>query len=185
MASSCHYLGLAAGCAVLVGCAASAPVPVRTYAPLAIANSAGNFPARLLSAHNAERRAARVAALGWDPLLAAGAASYAQHLAVTGTFQHSIRRARRGVGENLWMGTRGAFSLERMIGDWASEKRWFRAGVFPHVSRTGRWDQVAHYTQIIWPTTTRVGCGLATGRGRDVLVCRYAPAGNIDGRGVP
>ena len=26
---------------------------------------------------------------------------------------------------------------------------------------------------------------VATGRGNDVLVCRYSPAGNIDGRRVP
>jgi len=123
--------------------------------------------------------------LNWDASLAAGAANYAQYLAVSGRFQHSDRRARRGIGENLWMGTRGAYSPERMVGNWASEKRWFRPGVFPRVSRTGRWSDVGHYTQIIWPTTSRVGCGIASGRGRDVLVCRYAYAGNIDGRRVP
>ena len=83
------------------------------------------------------------------------------------------------------MGTRGGFTLEQMVGNWASEKRWFRPGVFPDVSTTGNWSQVGHYSQIVWPATTRVGCGLARGRGRDVLVCRYAPAGNVDGRRVP
>ena len=127
----------------------------------------------------------RVRPLVWDPALAAAAAGYARQLAVTGAFRHSDRRARAGVGENLWMGTRGAYSPERMIGNWASEKRWFRPGIFPRVSSTGRWSDIAHYTQIIWPGTTRIGCGIAGGRGRDVLVCRYAPAGNIDGRRVP
>ena len=126
-----------------------------------------------------------MAPLSWDSALVGGAQAHAQHLASTGTFRHSDRTARRGVGENLWMGTRGAFPVERMIGSWASEKRWFRRGIFPNVSSTGRWSDVAHYTQIIWPTTTRVGCGIASGGGRDVLVCRYAMAGNIDGRRVP
>ncbi len=139
---------------------------------------------RLLAAHNVERRAAGVQPLAWDPVLAQGAAHYAQELAATGTFQHSDRRQRRGIGENLWTGTRGAFSPEHMIGNWASEKRWYRAGIFPHVSRTGRWDEVAHYTQIIWSGTTRVGCAIASARGRDVLVCRYSPNGNVDGRPV-
>lgn len=136
---------------------------------------------RLLAAHNLERRAAGVQPLAWDAALAEGAAVYAQQLAATGAFQHSDRRFRHGIGENLWTGTRGAFSPEHMIGNWASEKRWYRSGVFPNVSRTGRWDEVAHYTQIIWRATTRVGCAIANGRGREVLVCRYNPAGNING----
>lgn len=79
------------------------------------------------------------------------------------------------------MGTARAFAPETMVGNWASEKRWFVPGTFPNVSRTGRWSDVAHYTQIVWRNTTRVGCAVAPGRGREVLVCRYAPAGNIDG----
>jgi hypothetical protein len=140
---------------------------------------------RILAAHNVERAVVRVQPLVWDSTLATGAVAYGQQLARSGRFEHSNRRARPGIGENLWMGTRGAFSLEQMVGDWASEKRWFRAGIFPYVSRAGGWERVGHYSQIIWPTTTRVGCGLATGHGRDVLVCRYWPAGNIDGRRVP
>ncbi len=50
---------------------------------------------------------------------------------MTGRFQHSDRHARRGIGENLWMGSHGAFSVEAMVGGWASEKRWFVPGVSP------------------------------------------------------
>lgn len=53
------------------------------------------------------------------------------------------------------------------------------------MSRSGPWSTVGHYTQMIWPTTTHVGCAIANGVRFDVLVCRYAPAGNIDGRRVP
>jgi hypothetical protein len=83
------------------------------------------------------------------------------------------------------MGTPGAFTVEQMIGSWASEKRMFTPGVFPRVSRTGNWTAVGHYSQMIWPTTTRIGCAIASSRSADYLVCRYAPAGNIDGRRVP
>ena len=165
------------------GCAAAQPRPLPNFVNLHSLQQA-RVAQRLLAAHNFERRAAGVQPLAWDPALAQGAAAYAQQLAVTGAFRHSDRRLRRGVGENLWMGTRGAFSPEHMIGDWASEKRWYHAGRFPNVSRTGRWDQVAHYTQIIWSGTTKVGCATATSPGRDVLVCRYNPAGNVDGRSV-
>jgi hypothetical protein len=40
---------------------------------------------------------------------------------------------------------------------------------------------VAHYTQIVWPTTTEVGCALASSATTDYFVCRYAPTGNKDG----
>ena len=145
---------------------------------------AAQFPARILAAHNAERARAGVPPLVWDNALGNGAAAYAQQMAITARFEHSNRRARPGTGENLWIGSRGAFSIEAMVGGWTSEKRWFRPGVFPNVSRTGSWDDVGHYTQMIWPTTTRIGCALASTPRIDYLVCRYAGAGNIDGRAV-
>ena len=142
------------------------------------------FPMRILAAHNAERERARVAPLVWDNGLGLAAAAYAQQMAFSGRFQHSNRKARPGTGENLWMGTRGVFSPESMVAAWASEKRWFRPGVFPNVARRGSWQDVAHYTQMIWPTTTRVGCAVASTIRSDYLVCRYSGKGNVDGRTV-
>jgi len=146
---------------------------------------AAQFPARILAAHNAERAALRLPLLVWDPALGTAAAAYAQQMAFSGRFEHSDRSQRRGVGENLWNGTHGAFSVEAMVGAWASEKRMFVPGIFPANSRTGNWMDIAHYTQMIWPTTTRIGCALAATPRTDYLICRYAPAGNIDGRPVP
>lgn len=152
---------------------------------VAAANIASQFPARILAAHNAVRAQFGVAPLAWDPALANGAASYAVQLALTNSFQHSDRHARPGTGENLWMGTRGYYSYEAMVGGWASEQRDFVPGIFPAVSRSGNWENVGHYTQMVWPTTTRVGCAVASNARNDYLVCRYSPAGNIDGRPVP
>ena len=162
-------------CALLV---AAAPVQAGAQ------SFAAQFPARILAAHNAERVRARVAPLAWDNALGLAAAAYARQIAFTGRFQHSSRTARPGTGENLWMGSRGAFSPESMVGAWASEKKWFRPGVFPYVARRGSWQDVAHYTQMIWPTTSRVGCALASTSRADFLVCRYAGKGNVDGRTV-
>ena len=145
---------------------------------------ASQFPARILAAHNAERARAGVPLLVWDNDLGTAAAAYAQQMAFTGRFEHSDRALRRGIGENLWYGTRGAFPVEAMVAGWASERRMFTPGIFPNVSRTGNWVDVAHYTQVIWPTTQRIGCALASTAQVDYLVCRYAPAGNIDGRPV-
>jgi hypothetical protein len=142
------------------------------------------FPARIIAAHNGERAAAGAPALVWDNDLGTAAAAYAQQMAFTGRFEHSDRKARHGIGENLWMGTHGAYTIEAMVGAWASERRYFYPGIFPNNARTGNWIDVGHYTQMIWPTTQRVGCALASTARTDYLVCRYAPAGNIDGRWV-
>ena len=146
---------------------------------------ASQFPARVLNAQNIERARAGMAPMAWDDALGTAAAAYARQMALTGQFKHSDRSQRRGTGENLWMGTHGAFSVETMVGGWASEKRYFVPGVFPNVSRSGNWADVGHYTQMIWPSTQRVGCALATNGRSDYLVCRYATAGNIDGRRIP
>ena len=141
--------------------------------------------ARLLAAHNGERARMGVPRLVWSERLTAEARVWAGSLARRRAFHHSNRKTRGGTGENLWMGTTGYYSPEDMIGSFLEEKRDFRRGVFPAVSRTGNWDDVSHYTQIIWPTTQEIGCAIArSGGGMEVLVCRYWPKGNIDNRAV-
>lgn len=159
---------------LLAGSCAAAPVGATSFA--------AEFPSRVLAAQNVERALAGMPPMAWDNSLGRAAAAYALQMAITGRFEHSDRSQRRGVGENLWMGSRGAFSVETMVGGWASEKRYFVPGVFPNVSSSGNWIDVAHYTQMIWPTTQRVGCAVASNARNDYLVCRYATAGNIDGR---
>ena len=140
---------------------------------------------RLLVAHNLERAQVGAPPLAWDPALAASAASYGPALAAAGRLQHSPRASRPGQRENLWMGSRGAYSPEQMVANWSDEKRFFRPGIFPAVSSTGNWLDVSHYTTMIWPTTTRLGCAVYRTIQWDYLICRYSPPGNIDGARVP
>src|SRR5690349_22616639 len=105
-------------------------------------NLASQFLSRILAAHNAVRAQAGVQPLAWDPALGNAAAAYAMQLALTNSFHHSDRKARAGTGENLWMGTHGAFSYDSMVGTWASERRYFTPGIFPAVSRSGNWEDV-------------------------------------------
>ena len=160
--------------------AGAAAVP--SAAQSGIEAQARQFPARVLALHNIERAAAGVPLLTWDPQLGIEAARYAVQLAITRRFAHSAASSRRNTGENLWMGTRGAFPLENMVYSWSSEKRLFKAGVFPAISRSGNWQEVGHYTQMVWPGTRRVGCALATSASADYLVCRYDPSGNVHGK---
>lgn len=139
----------------------------------------------MLSSQNDERRGLGLAPLDWDEGLAAEAARYAAQMARTGIFAHSPQASRARVeGENLWMGSRGLYGYDRMVGSFLEERRDFVSGAgLPDISATGRWQDVGHYTQIIWRGTRSVGCALAQGPQDDYLVCRYWPAGNIFGRG--
>ena len=144
-----------------------------------------NFAERLLREHNKERIRLGLVPLRWSSNLAAHARGYADKLAATGKLAHSAPSARPGEGENLWKGTAGAYSLEEMMGHFLAEAAQFRRGTFPQVTNGAPWEDVAHYTQIIWPATTEVGCAIVTRRGSDFLVCRYAPQGNVVGQQVP
>lgn len=141
------------------------------------------FQAQMLKDHNDARRAVGQSPLRWNAQLAADAARYARTLARTRIFQHS--KGQRGAtpqGENLWMGSIGRFSYREMVGSWVDERRWFRRAAMPRVSTTGRWADVGHYTQIVWHSTTDVGCAMADNGRDEYLVCRYSPPGNVYGR---
>ena len=140
-----------------------------------------NLAARLLSAHNRERRARRETPLVWDAGLAASAADHGEELVRRGRLVGSDPDLRPRQGENLWMGARGTYSVEEMVSSWAAERRLFKPGFFPDVSASGHWQDIAHYTQLVWPGTSRVGCALHRSERWDFLVCRYAPTGNVVG----
>ena len=141
----------------------------------------GLMQASILAAHNDARRRYGVKPLVWDAGLAADARAYGAVLARTRTFRHATQVGRPRQGENLWTGTGGAYRYEEMIGSMVDERRLFRPGKFPDVSANGNWASVGHYTQIIWPTTTHVGCALVSNDRDDYLVCRYLPGGNVVG----
>lgn len=137
-----------------------------------------------LVAHNEARADAGAPPLVWSDRLERDAEDWARHLAARGLYEHSSPDQRRGQGENLWRGPRDQWSVWDKVGFFIEEKRHFRPGNFPDISRTGRWNDVGHYTQIIWPETREVGCAIAYTRADEVLVCRYWPAGNIWGQRI-
>ncbi|TMJ14046.1 MAG: SCP-like extracellular [Alphaproteobacteria bacterium] len=143
-----------------------------------------NLDARLLAAHNRERSAAGVPPLQWDDQLAADAAGWAETLVETNQFEHSDDDDDDPQGENLWLGTKAYYPPEAMVGMWIEEKKDFRPGAFPAVSRTGNYEDVGHYTQLMWRDTGSVGCAVRTGEEYDILVCRYRHAGNVEGERV-
>jgi hypothetical protein len=145
----------------------------------------GELAARFLAAHNRERAAVGAPPLQWDATLAAHAASYGPVLASLRQLVHSPRDGRPSERENLAMAWHGTMSPEALVGMWSRERQLLAPDsyLFPGTSRTGRWEDIAHYTQMVWPSTTHVGCAVYSADW-DYLICRYSPPGNKDGKPI-
>jgi len=140
--------------------------------------STSSFINDCLEPQNALREEVIAPALTWAPDLAVSAQAYAEELAATDDYKHS---GKAGVGENMNRGTKGAYTVQQLISAWAAEKKYYVAGTFPNVSSTGNWEDVGHYTQVIWKATKEVGCGEASSAKWTYLVCQYKPPGNVQG----
>ncbi|WP_374943935.1 CAP domain-containing protein [Sphingomonas sp.] len=169
---------------LLAGCAGGGPERVveRRTATAPADRGVALLRGAMMDGHARERTAVEVPPVAWDDTLAADALGYAQAMARSGRFQHAEQPQGQGrEGENLWTGTRGAYRYDERFGHWAAERRDFVDAPTPGFSRTGRWQDVAHYTQIVWRGSTRVGCAMASNATDDYLVCRYSPPGNVVG----
>ena len=165
--------------------AAVVTLAVPAAAQPVLQGATGAIAERLLASHNRERAAVGAPPLQWDPTLAAHAASYGPVLASLGALVHSPREGRPGERENLAKAWHGTMSPEALVDMWSRERQLMVPGsyLFPATSRTGRWEDIAHYTQMVWPTTTHVGCVIYS-TDWDYLICRYSPPGNKDGKPI-
>ena len=135
----------------------------------------------ILAVHNSERAAVGVPPLVWSDELAAGAQTWAEHLATTGEFAHDPNRP-NGVGENIagFNPSKGVSAPGEGQSLWVDEKKNWHGGVLTPEN----WSPTGHYTQMVWKDTKQVGCGTASGDGHpfSILVCRYSPPGNFMGQ---
>jgi len=126
-----------------------------------------------LNAHNFYRCMHGAPPMTWDTRVEAKAREWAQR----GKFDHSPNSFRtiNGVyhGENLAMGWSG-FDMK------SATKMWYdEINLTP--GKRGRVDgfsmQTGHYTQVVWKSSVRLGCGESGG----LVVCMYGPGGNYGG----
>ncbi|ATE65520.1 CAP domain-containing protein [Rhizorhabdus dicambivorans] len=148
--------------------------------------TAADVDQRLLAAHNAERIRLGIPPLRWSDKLARQSLEWARQLALIDGLEHSDTADYADPtdgeeGENLWRGTKGYYTPEQMVNLWVDERKIFVNAPFPRNSTTGQWRDVGHYTQLVWRSTTEVGCAIASSEADEVLVCRYLEGGNVIG----
>jgi len=135
-----------------------------------------DFASDCLDAHNPFREELDIEPLSYSLELEVTAQKWAENLAQMNTLQHS--QDRENIGENLAMGTKGIYNTTRLIELWSNEKKYYKHSEFPNVSTTGNWQDVGHYTQMIWKNTQEVGCAQVDNERSSFIVCHYKPSGN-------
>jgi pathogenesis-related protein 1 len=135
----------------------------------------------ILDIHNRERAAVGVPPLTWSDSVAAGAQAWADNMLSTNVFQHSTLEQLNGQGENMVAGMGANYPLLELIQGWVNEKQYYHGQ--PIEGTMGApYATYGHYTQMVWNSTTEIGCGYATNDQSTYFVCRYSPGGNWIGQ---
>ena len=148
------------------------------------------FQAQALTAHNTYRALltntpALSLASATDPLNT-GSHDWALHLAQTGVLEHS--NSMGAYGENIAV----AYDTNNLSPDAVANKAvasWFSESANYDYMKPGFSASTGHFTQVVWVSTTTLGCGYAIGTAvidgtsynAFYSVCRYTPAGNVAG----
>ncbi|XP_019478806.1 peptidase inhibitor 16 isoform X1 [Meleagris gallopavo] len=117
--------------------------------------------------------------MSWDTELEAFAQAYAEKC----IWDHNKERGRRG--ENLFA-MAPMLDLEFAVEDWNAEEKFYNLTTSTCVSG----QMCGHYTQVVWASTHRIGCGSKFCEKIEgietedmyLLVCNYYPPGNMKGR---
>jgi uncharacterized protein YkwD len=138
----------------------------------------------MLKGHNELRALHHAPATILDRTLSKYAQDWANRLAASGEFIHS----RGPYGENLayFASSSAIDAVEAGAGaieGWGGESAKYRYGS-DFSSVTG------HFTQMVWVSSSRLGCGFARGFARGpqgslnavYIVCSYDPPGNVTGQ---
>lgn len=143
--------------------------------------------ARMVEAHNKWRAEVGVPGIGYSKKLASSAQAWADQL--KNTHDCNMKHSAGAAGENLfwqsavvWSDGRRELSPvapKEVVDSWSSEKKYYN-----HAGNACAPSEVCgHYTQVVWKSTSAVGCGMAVCDNRDqIWVCQYSPAGNQAGQ---
>ncbi|KAJ3032454.1 hypothetical protein HDV00_007529 [Rhizophlyctis rosea] len=148
-----------------------------------------------LEVHNAARRNVdsytKPASLTYDTKLEAAACAWARYLANSNKLIHSGGKVGSGQGENLYRVSSSSArhgvgadigSCKAAAQSWAYEAKYYYSGL--KIGQYPGTEAYGHYTQMVWPSTKRVGCcgWQSPDRTAETWVCEYSPAGNYVGQ---
>lgn len=120
-------------------------------------------------------------ALTWSDSLSAWAYNYTNSLRGTeydpcsGNLIHSTYRDFQG--ENIAFATQS--SPAGLVDLWYDEIEYYDYNDVTGIEHDG--EEVGHFTQVVWASTTEVGCAVVDCPASDgtYLLCEYKPAGNV------
>ena len=144
----------------------------------------------MVAAHNRWRKTVGAQPLSYSTELAASAQDWANHLKQGNHCQMQHSKPDGRYGENLYWASAVEWSDGRrelqkvspkqVVDDWGNERTDYD---YKNNSCT-KGKMCGHYTQVIWKTTTTVGCAIAVCNDsrEQVWVCQYQPPGNWVGQ---
>ena len=157
----------------------------------AISAQALDFDAdEMVAAHNRWRKTVGAPPLSYSTDLAASAQDWANRLKESNHCQMQHSKPDGHYGENLfwasavqWSDGRRELqkvSPETVVNDWGGE----RSNYNYKNNSCAKGKMCGHYTQLVWKTTTTVGCAVATCEDShdQIWVCQYQPPGNWVGK---
>jgi pathogenesis-related protein 1 len=143
----------------------------------------------IVATHNKWRAQVGVGELSYSPELEVSAQAWANHLKQTNQCKMRHSSPEGHYGENLfwasaltWSDGRRELqkvSSEKPVDSWGSEKLDYSYA--KNSCELGK--MCGHYTQMVWRTSSKVGCAMAVCEDsqEQVWVCQYQPAGNLVG----
>ncbi len=146
------------------------------------------FIKTILSKHNYYRSIHHSPDLLIDRALNAKAQAWAEQIASSGELAHSNQDQRSGSGENIYVSytTENSIAPDTLAN--STMQNWYEKEVSQYnYDSPGFSKSTGHFTQVVWKSSTKLGCGNATGTktlGNQTynafyVVCNYAPAGNV------
>ncbi|KAI8904925.1 CAP domain-containing protein [Powellomyces hirtus] len=151
----------------------AAPKPAPPAAPKPAPAPASGFDADCLAIHNRLRAVEGKKALTYTPALQASAQAWANQLA-SRSRGGSMDLDHSGSGENLYASS-GSPKCSDAVQMWYDEKPLFPPN--GRIVTDGNFEEYGHFTQVIWGTTTKLGCAIAKSAApvRSFVVCHYDP----------